>query len=196
MQQAMGELELQTRLWVAALCFKRSGIPRDPATLILREAFALELARERFNNKNQAKALGWMTSAGVIGNLSVAQFMMQHRGFEHGFGLYLMNPSRAEMLSEFLRLQQLSGALDDALRRFLTHVHLPGESQAIKKILEAFASHYYAEHRSEFSNAEAVYTLTFALIMLSTDFHRPRPVGNAAGSPMTFEAFCRLLQGD
>lgn len=74
---------------------------------------------------------------------------------------------------------------DVAIRHFLTRcgfrsffldsliVRLPGESQRIDRLVEAFSQCYWEDNQQFFSCPDTVYVLTFATIMLNTDLHNP-----------------------
>eukprot|EP01104_Vermistella_antarctica_P010823 TRINITY_DN2924_c0_g1_i1.p1 TRINITY_DN2924_c0_g1~~TRINITY_DN2924_c0_g1_i1.p1 ORF type:complete len:835 (+),score=158.40 TRINITY_DN2924_c0_g1_i1:360-2864(+) len=63
---------------------------------------------------------------------------------------------------------------DVALRRFLYRFRLPGEAQKIDRVLEAFAKQYCETNSGgPFSSQDAVFILSFSVIMLNTDAHNP-----------------------
>lgn len=59
------------------------------------------------------------------------------------------------------------------LREFLEAFRLPGESQKIDRVLEAFALRYWAQttHDTLFKSADAVHILAFSAVLLNTDLH-------------------------
>nr|GMC59447.1 ARF guanine-nucleotide exchange factor GNOM-like [Ipomoea batatas] len=61
--------------------------------------------------------------------------------------------------------------LDTALRVFLETFRLPGESQKIQRVLEAFAERYYEQSQDILANKDAALLLSYSLIMLNTDQH-------------------------
>ena len=62
--------------------------------------------------------------------------------------------------------------LVDALRAFLQGFQLPGESQKIDRITEAFARSYFGQQKDTvFHTWDGVHILTFSIIMLNTDLH-------------------------
>eukprot|EP01116_Phalansterium_solitarium_P005911 TRINITY_DN1816_c0_g1_i6.p1 TRINITY_DN1816_c0_g1~~TRINITY_DN1816_c0_g1_i6.p1 ORF type:complete len:1289 (-),score=563.21 TRINITY_DN1816_c0_g1_i6:393-4259(-) len=64
--------------------------------------------------------------------------------------------------------------IDLALRHFLYTFRLPGEAQKIDRLMEKFAERFFGTSGSSiFFNADAVYILSFATIMLATDLHSP-----------------------
>ncbi|GMI23948.1 hypothetical protein TeGR_g15189 [Tetraparma gracilis] len=65
-----------------------------------------------------------------------------------------------------------------SLRKYLAKFKLPGESQMVDRILEAFAAAFLAanplgspSNRTEFPDSGAVHLLSFAVIMLNTDMY-------------------------
>ncbi|CAA0828717.1 ARF guanine-nucleotide exchange factor GNOM [Striga hermonthica] len=61
--------------------------------------------------------------------------------------------------------------LDTALRLFLETFRLPGESQKIQRVLEAFSGRYYEQSPQILANKDAALLLSYSLIMLNTDQH-------------------------
>ncbi|KAJ4964654.1 hypothetical protein NE237_016503 [Protea cynaroides] len=61
--------------------------------------------------------------------------------------------------------------LDTALRLFLETFRLPGESQKIQRVLEAFSERYYEQSPLILANKDAALLLSYSLIMLNTDQH-------------------------
>ncbi|KAI0501235.1 hypothetical protein KFK09_016178 [Dendrobium nobile] len=61
--------------------------------------------------------------------------------------------------------------LDTALRIFLETFRLPGESQKIQRVLEAFSERYYELSPHILVNKDAALLLSYSLIMLNTDQH-------------------------
>ncbi|KAK9126112.1 hypothetical protein Scep_014958 [Stephania cephalantha] len=61
--------------------------------------------------------------------------------------------------------------LDTALRLFLETFRLPGESQKIQRVLEAFSERYYDQSQQILANKDAALLLSYSLIMLNTDQH-------------------------
>ncbi|CAL5397059.1 unnamed protein product [Camellia sinensis] len=105
-------------------------------------------------------------------------------------GDYLGDPDEfhIQVLKEFTNTFEFSGMiLDTALRTFLETFRLPGESQKIHRILEAFSEKFYDQQASEvFANKDAVFILCYSLIMLNTDQHNPQ-----VKKKMTEEEFIR-----
>lgn len=105
-------------------------------------------------------------------------------------GDYLGDPDEfhINVLKEFTETFQFSGMiLDNALRTYLETFRLPGESQKIQRILEAFSDKFYEQQTSDlFASKDAVFILCYSLIMLNTDQHNPQ-----VKKKMTEEEFIR-----
>ncbi|KAJ2595260.1 GDP/GTP exchange factor for ARF, partial [Coemansia sp. RSA 1804] len=67
---------------------------------------------------------------------------------------------------------------------------LPGESQQIERIVEAFSATYFASGQPDIATKDAAFILAYAVIMLNTDQHSPQ-----VKSRMAFEDFARNLRG-
>ncbi|PHU25414.1 hypothetical protein BC332_03746 [Capsicum chinense] len=61
--------------------------------------------------------------------------------------------------------------LDIALRIFLETFRLPGESQKIQRVLEAFAERYYEQSQNILADKDAALLLSYSITMLNTDQH-------------------------
>ncbi|KAM7275985.1 hypothetical protein ACFE04_017851 [Oxalis oulophora] len=80
------------------------------------------------------------------------------------------------VLKDFTDTFEFGGMnLDTALRTYLETFRLPGESQKIQRILEAFSERFYQQQSSGvFSSRDAVLVFCYSLIMLNTDLHNPQ----------------------
>ncbi|CAK7323053.1 unnamed protein product [Dovyalis caffra] len=77
-------------------------------------------------------------------------------------------------------------SLDTALRLFLQTFRLPGESQKIQRVLEAFSERYYEQSPQVLANKDAALLLSYSLILLNTDRHNVQ-----VKKKMTEEGFIR-----
>lgn len=92
-----------------------------------------------------------------------------------------------QVLHEFARTFDFQDMnLDSALRLFLGTFRLPGESQKIQRVLEAFAERYYEQSPHILSNIDAALLLSYSLILLNTDQHNAQ-----VKKKMTEEDFIR-----
>ncbi|GMI67421.1 ENDOPLASMIC RETICULUM MORPHOLOGY 1, GNOM-like 1 [Hibiscus trionum] len=92
-----------------------------------------------------------------------------------------------QVLREFARTFDFHDmTLDSALRVFLGTFRLPGESQKIQRVLEAFAERYYEQSPHILCDKDAALLLSYSLIMLNTDQHNAQ-----VKKKMTEEDFIR-----
>ena len=108
-------------------------------------------------------------------------------------GDFISRRSNDAILDAFMNLFDFSGLrLDEALRQLLNTFRLPGESQLIERIVTAFAERYFAAAEpKEIADKDAVFVLTYAIIMLNTDLYNPN-VKNT--NRMTINDFSRNLR--
>lgn len=137
----------------------------------------------------------------------VAKFLFENdsRLDKKQLGLLLCKPEETELLGEFMSLFNFNSfRVDEALRVLLTKFRLPGESQQIERILEAFSKRYvgcqqyveniYSEEEENLAqvqaDADSVFILSYSIIMLNTDIHNPQ-----VKEHMSFEEYCSNLKG-
>ena len=107
-------------------------------------------------------------------------------------GEYLSKKSHEHLLEAFLDLFDFSNKrVDEALRDMLNSFRLPGESPLIERIVTVF-SKKYCDAAEEVANNDAVYILTYAIIMLNTDQHNPSLKNDKR---MTYNDFAKNLRG-
>ncbi|XP_049848823.1 brefeldin A-inhibited guanine nucleotide-exchange protein 2-like [Schistocerca gregaria] len=108
---------------------------------------------------------------------STAEFLFSAPGLDRmSIGQFLAAVSSSDVLDHYARLMDFKNLeLDVALRKFFNYFHLPGESQQISRIVEAFSSVYYAQNSnsSPYAHSDAVFFLSMAIVMLSTCLHNP-----------------------
>ncbi|KAE8724843.1 ARF guanine-nucleotide exchange factor GNL1 [Hibiscus syriacus] len=106
---------------------------------------------------------------------SVASFFRYTTGLDKNLiGDFLGNHDEfcVQVLHEFVKTFDFSDMnLDSALRVFLGTFRLPGESQKIQRVLEAFAERYYELSPHILCNKDAALLLSYSLILLNTDQH-------------------------
>ncbi|KAL5698166.1 Nucleolar GTP-binding protein 2 [Ranunculus cassubicifolius] len=154
----------------------------------------LLLAADHFN-RDEKKGLEYLKMAHLVPDPPDPKALAYFYRFTPGIdkdkiGDYLGDPDEfnIEVLKEFTYTFEFSGMiLDNALRTFLETFRLPGESQKIQRILEAFSDRFYDQQSSElFVSKDAVFILCYSLIMLNTDQHNPQ-----VKRKMTEEEFIR-----
>ncbi|KAK7300750.1 hypothetical protein RJT34_11599 [Clitoria ternatea] len=106
---------------------------------------------------------------------SVACFFRYTAGLDKNLvGDFLGNHDEfcIQVLHEFARTFDFKDmTLDTALRLFLETFRLPGESQKIQRVLEAFSERYYEQSPHILANKDAALLLSYSIIMLNTDQH-------------------------
>lgn len=137
----------------------------------------------------------------------VAKFLFENdsRLNKKQLGLLISKPEEMELLDEFMNLFNFNlFRVDEALRVLLTKFRLPGESQQIERILEAFSKRYVEcqhyiesvfsdteEHLAQVqADADSVFVLSYSIIMLNTDIHNPQ-----VKEHMSFEEYSNNLKG-
>ncbi|KAF2299608.1 hypothetical protein GH714_039285 [Hevea brasiliensis] len=142
----------------------------------------LKLLRDHFN-RDEKKGLEYLKICQLVSDpadpKAFAVFFRYTPGLDKSIiGDYLGDPDEFHMqvLKEFTETFKFSGMiLDTALRTYLATFRLPGESQKIQRILEAFSERFYDQQSSDtFATKDAVFILCYSLIMLNTDQHNPQ----------------------
>jgi brefeldin A-resistance guanine nucleotide exchange factor 1 len=152
----------------------------------------------KFNEKPKA-GIAYLASQGIIINpddpKSIAEFVKgTTRVDKKVLGEFISKREHEPILKEFMKLFDFSGLrLDEALRRLLHTFRLPGESALIERIVTYFAEQYFNEAQPEgVANGDAIFVLTYAVIILNTDQHNPNL---RSDKRMKLEDFARNLRG-
>lgn len=150
-------------------------------------------------NENPKAGIAFLASQGIIEDpsdpRSVARFVKGTTRIDKKvLGEYLSKKSNGDVLNAFLDLFDFTGQrVDEALRQLLNSFRLPGESQLIERIVTEFSEKYCAKVTPEgIADKDAVYVLTYAIIMLNTDQHNPNL---RSQNRMSFQDFSRNLRG-
>ncbi|KAI8998783.1 Sec7-domain-containing protein [Trametes punicea] len=125
-------------------------------------------------------------------SLSLAKFLKNSARIDKRLlGDFLSKPENTDVLKAFMGLFDFRGKpVAEALRELLETFRLPGESQQISRIAETFAEVYFATKPEEVKSQDAVYVLTYSIIMLNTDLHNPQ-----IRKRMSLEDYMRNLKG-
>ena len=150
-------------------------------------------------NENPKAGIAYLASQGVIKNpddpIQVAKFLRgTTRISKKVLGEFISKKNNEAVMGAFMELFDYDNKrVDEALRELLGAFRLPGESPLIERIVVTFSEKYCKKGAPEgIANSDAVYVLTYAIIMLNTDQHNPNVRGQAR---MTQEAFARNLRG-
>jgi cytohesin len=109
-------------------------------------------------------------------NLTFFQFLKYGEGLSKAaIGNYIGEriDFNEDVLKAFVDLHDFKHLiLVEALRQFLWSFRLPGESQKISRMLDAFAERYCQLNPGMFS-ADTCSVLCYSIIMLNTELHNP-----------------------
>ncbi|PHH73087.1 hypothetical protein CDD82_5663 [Ophiocordyceps australis] len=152
----------------------------------------------KFNEKPKA-GLGYLEAQGIIADstepIQVAKFLKgTSRVSKSILGDFLSKRGNEAILSAFMdQFDFTNKRIDEALRLLLETFRLPGEAPLIASIVECFADKYSSANSLEqVANKDAVFILTYAIIILNTDQHNPNLKSSRR---MTFDDFSRNLRG-
>ena len=149
-------------------------------------------------NENPRAGLAFLSSQGFIDEkdpVSIAKFIKGTTRLDKKvLGDYISKKDNEPILSAFMDMFDFTGhSVDDALRQLLNTFRLPGESLLIERIITEFSKKYCASATPEgVADKDALYVLTYAIIMLNTDQHNPNV---KLEKRMTFADFSRNLRG-
>ncbi|KAI0831147.1 Sec7-domain-containing protein [Trametes gibbosa] len=124
--------------------------------------------------------------------VSLAKFLKNSARIDKRLlGDFISRPDNIDVLKAFMELFDFKGKpVSEALRELLESFRLPGESQQINRITETFAEVYIATKPEDVKTQDAVYVLTYSIIMLNTDLHNPQ-----IRKRMSIEDYMRNLKG-
>ena len=150
-------------------------------------------------NENPKAGLSYLNSRGIIDDASdatsVAVFLKgTTRISKKVFGEFIAKKGNEAVLEALMDSFNFKGKrVDEALRELLESFRLPGESALIERIVTVFSEHYCAGSTPEgVADKDAVFVLTYAIIMLNTDQHNPNV---KSANRMAYTDFARNLRG-
>jgi brefeldin A-resistance guanine nucleotide exchange factor 1 len=151
-------------------------------------------------NENPKAGLAFLTSQGIIEDPKepecVAKFLKgTSRISKAVLGEYLSKRGNEPIFEAFLDTFDFVGKrVDVALRELLESFRLPGEAALIERIVTLFSQKCCANDTTPegIADKDAIYVLTYAIIMLNTDQHNPNI---KAQNRMTYANFARNLRG-
>ncbi|KAF3935627.1 hypothetical protein ABW19_dt0205181 [Dactylella cylindrospora] len=131
-------------------------------------------------NDSPKKGVAFLVQNGIISSVedhtSIAKFLKgTSRVSKKQLGEYLTKRDNGAVLEAFLDLFDFGHKrLDEALRELLGSFRLPGEAPLIERLVTMFSEKYHASSLTEdIADKDAVYILSYAIIMLNTDQHNP-----------------------
>ncbi|KAF2273587.1 Sec7-domain-containing protein [Westerdykella ornata] len=150
-------------------------------------------------NENPKAGIAFLASQGIIRDPDdpkcVAEFVRgTTRVDKKVLGEFISKRANESILSAFIGQFDFQGLrVDEALRQLLHSFRLPGESQLIERIVTEFSEQYFNKAQPEgIANKDAIFVLTYAVIMLNTDQHNPNLKG---AKRMALEDFAKNLRG-
>lgn len=150
-------------------------------------------------NEDPKGGIAYLASHGIIEDsenpVLVARFLKgTGRLSKKVLGDFISKRDNEELLGAFVDLLDFSGRnVVEALRELLSSFRLPGESPLIERIVTTFAEHYTEKAKPEgVADKDALYILTYAIIMLNTELYNPNVKSQ---NRMSFPAFARNLRG-
>ncbi|KAK7321529.1 hypothetical protein VNO77_32270 [Canavalia gladiata] len=178
-EQSPANLEEYTPFWLEE-CENFSD-PNNWVPFICRRKYfkkRLMIGADHFN-RDIKKGLEFLQGTHLLPDKldpqSVACFFRYTAGLDKNLiGDFLGNHDEfcVEVLHEFARTFDFKDmTVDTALRLFLETFRLPGESQKIQRVLEAFSERYYEQSPHILANKDAALLLSYSIIMLNTDHH-------------------------
>lgn len=155
-------------------------------------------ATEQFNAK-PSKGITYMQECKLMATppdaAEIVRFVRQNPHLDKNqLGEYISNRKNLEILEAYVKSFDFHGLrIDESLRMFLEAFRLPGEAPVISLIVEHFADHWQRINDDPLQDADAAFTLAYAVIMLNVDQHNKNATKN--NDPMTLEEFTRNLRG-
>ena len=132
-------------------------------------------------NKKPENAINDYVTKGFIHEDSpdaIAEYIIKIEGIDKTIlGEYFGKNDKKvlNVLHSYCKLLKFIGQeFDKALRTLLSKFRLPGEAQQIERVIWEFALAFYESNIDSYDNADELFPLAYAIIMLSTDAHNPK----------------------
>ncbi|KAM9112932.1 LOW QUALITY PROTEIN: uncharacterized protein ACDP82_019795 [Pangshura tecta] len=133
-------------------------------------------------NKKPEKGIQYLIERGFLSDtpVGVAHFILERKGLSRQMiGEFLGNRQKQfnrDVLDCVVDEMDFSNMdLDDALRKFQSHIRVQGEAQKVERLIEAFSQRYCvcnAPLVRQFRNPDTIFILAFAIILLN-DMYSP-----------------------
>ncbi|KAM7028233.1 LOW QUALITY PROTEIN: IQ motif and SEC7 domain-containing protein 2-like [Acridotheres tristis] len=153
-------------------------------------------------NKKPEKGIQYLIERGFLSDtpVGVAHFILERKGLSRQMiGEFLGNRQKQfnrDVLDCVVDEMDFSGMeLDEALRKFQSHIRVQGEAQKVERLIEAFSQRYCVCNAAllrQFRNPDTIFILAFAIILLNTDMYSPSV---KAERKMKLEDFIKNLRG-
>jgi len=150
-------------------------------------------------NENPKAGIAFLVSQGIISSAedpaAIAGFLRSTTRIDkRELGEFISKRSNVGLLNAWLDTFDFTNLrVDEALRQLLNSFRLPGEAALIERIVNEFSAAYCNSNSSEdVADKDALYVLTYAIIMFNTDQHNPNVKSQ---NRMTVTDFARNLRG-
>ncbi|GJQ80967.1 putative regulation of ARF protein signal transduction [Trypoxylus dichotomus] len=157
----------------------------------------LPMGTEHFNIKPK-KGIQFLQEHGVLKQEldphEIVQFLRENPGLDKRMiGEYISSRNNPQVLEAFVNMFDFTDMrIDEALRLYLETFRLPGEAPLISLLLEHFADRWHKCNGEPFTDADAAFTLAYAIIMLNVDQHNHNVKKQSV--PMSAGAFKKNLK--
>ncbi|KAK8805482.1 hypothetical protein WA158_002138 [Blastocystis sp. Blastoise] len=192
---------------ISSRCTRRGN---TPTTNFSEDEWVLESKQKKhifnkfstlFNNKQYKEATDYALSMSLLTNAEdakgMAKLIYDCPSIDKTIlGDYIAydkerKPFNAQVRYYFVRQFSYEGlSVDDILRVFLGAFKIPGEAQAIDRILDDLSSYVYLQSPGPFLSSDALFSLLFSCLLLNTDLHNP-----GVKNKMTLEDFVQNNRG-
>lgn len=133
-----------------------------------------------FNKKPELAINDYLTKGFIHEDTpdAIAEYIIKVEGIDKDIlGAYFGKNDKKVLavLHSFCKLLHFKNMeFDKALRTLLCKFRLPGEAQQIERVIWEFALSFYEANAETYDNADELFPLAYAIIMLSTDAHNPK----------------------
>ena len=165
----------------------------------LKKKYEFQKASEKFNYQIKSgidylRKIGYINSSSIESEAkSIAKFLRYTSSLKKkNIGEFLgeNNELSKKVLKYFGESFDFKNIhIIQALRLFLSTFQLPTEGQKIDRILESFASKYYNDNNTLFSNSDITFYLAYAIMILQTELHNPN-----VKDKMSLENFMKIFE--
>ncbi|KAB0390237.1 hypothetical protein E2I00_006156, partial [Balaenoptera physalus] len=184
----------------------RDSLREPPATGLCKQTYQRETRHSwdspAFNNDVPEKGIQYLIERGFLSDtpVGVAHFILERKGLSRQMiGEFLGNRQKQfnrDVLDCVVDEMDFSSMdLDDALRKFQSHIRVQGEAQKVERLIEAFSQRYCVCNPAlvrQFRNPDTIFILAFAIILLNTDMYSPSV---KAERKMKLDDFIKNLRG-
>ncbi|KAF9889422.1 GDP/GTP exchange factor for ARF [Aspergillus nanangensis] len=175
------------------------GFPSNEVLKTQRKTKKLIIHGAQKFNEDPKAGIAYLAAHGIIENpddpIMIARFLKgTTRLSKKILGEFISKRSNERLLDAFVDLFDFSSkTVVDALRDLLGSFRLPGESALIERIVTTFSDKFIEKaHPEGVADKDALFVLTYAIIMLNTELYNPNIKSQ---NRMSCAAFARNLRG-